>query len=250
MEKFKENVQTFRERAFKAIESEKSVEQSINALNRVLAEDGAAKFIAYHSSRLGARPSVDPYIRLTYPASWIKRYLTRGYIDVDPVVREGFSRSLAFDWTEIEIISEAEKAFFEDAAEHEVGVNGLSIPLIGRYGHRGLFSISSDLPFQEWSEWWRPKISDLLEIGHCVHKTAISRVIGGEVSRLPPRSLECLEWMSRGKTMSETATILNLSENTVRAYLRTARHKLNTANTSQAISKAIELGFIRPDSQV
>ena len=48
--------------------------------------------------KLGASPSADPYIRLTYPASWIKRYLQMGYVDIDPVVREGFLRTLPFDW--------------------------------------------------------------------------------------------------------------------------------------------------------
>src|SRR5271168_746042 len=54
--------------------------------------------LVYHSSKLGASPSSDPYIRLTYPASWIKRYLQMGYVDIDPVVREGFLRTLPFDW--------------------------------------------------------------------------------------------------------------------------------------------------------
>jgi hypothetical protein len=37
---------------------------------------------------VGTSPSADPYVRLTYPASWIKRYLLMGYQDIDLVLRE------------------------------------------------------------------------------------------------------------------------------------------------------------------
>ena len=55
--------------------------------------------------------------------------------------------------------------------------------------------------------------------------------------------------MSRGKTMAETAMILGITDNTVRAYLRTARSKLGTSNTMQATTLAIELGLIRPSER-
>jgi hypothetical protein len=35
--------------------------------------------LVYHSFPLGANPSATPYIRLTYPASWINRYLKMEY---------------------------------------------------------------------------------------------------------------------------------------------------------------------------
>src|SRR5256885_7914512 len=67
--------------------------------------------LVYHSSKMGASPSVEPYIRLTYPAAWIKRYLQMGYVDVDPVVREGFLRTLPFAWSELKIATAAEMTF-------------------------------------------------------------------------------------------------------------------------------------------
>jgi len=240
---------TLKDVGFKAIDEAETIEAAINAVRDILGKNGDVQHLVYHSSRLGFRPSVDPYIRLTYPASWIKRYLTNGYIDVDPVVREGFNRALPFDWSEITLVSEEEGAFFMDSVAHGVGTSGLSIPVISRYGHKGLFSMSSELPPEEWQEWCRTRVGDLSEIGHYIHKRALDQVLTPDMNSLPPRSVECLEWMSRGKTMSETAQILGIAENTVRAYLRTARSKLGTSNTMQATTRAIELGIIRPSQR-
>ena len=73
-------------RAFNVIASGDDIETVVIQLRDILRVD----HIVYHSSKLGQSPSRDPYIRLTYPASWIKRYLQMGYVDVDPVLREGF----------------------------------------------------------------------------------------------------------------------------------------------------------------
>src|SRR5664280_28400 len=90
--------------AFSIIENTPEIEVVIGKLRDLLNVD----HVVYNSSKLGASPSADPYIRLTYPASWIKRYLQMGYADVDPVLREGFRRTLPFNWNELTIQSAAE----------------------------------------------------------------------------------------------------------------------------------------------
>ena len=56
---------------------------------------------------------------------------------------------------------------------------------------------------------------------------------------LAKREVECLKWISVGKTASETAEILELSDRTVRFYLETARHKLKANTVAQAVAIAI-----------
>ena len=58
-------------------------------------------------------------------------------------------------------------------------------------------------------------------------------------SKLTPRESECLIWASRGKTIWETAKILNLSESTVREYLCNTMKKLDATTKVAAVSKAI-----------
>src|SRR5579862_7200332 len=107
--------------AYAIIEDTPEMEATITKLRDFLNVD----HLVYHSSKLGASPSADPFIRLTYPASWIKRYLQMGYVDVDPVIREGFLRTLPFDWSELTIQTAAEVAFLTDALAHGVGPHGL-----------------------------------------------------------------------------------------------------------------------------
>ena len=77
--------------ALAAVDEDSELETVVLKLRDLLRVD----HLVYHSSKLGSSPSADPYIRLTYPASWIKQYLQMGYVDVDPVLREGFARTLA-----------------------------------------------------------------------------------------------------------------------------------------------------------
>ncbi|MGB7543309.1 MAG: LuxR family transcriptional regulator [Burkholderiales bacterium] len=63
-------------------------------------------------------------------------------------------------------------------------------------------------------------------------------------SGLSDRERECLVWSAAGKTTSEIAALLAVSERTVIFHLANARHKLGAANSRHAITKAISLGLI------
>jgi len=63
-------------------------------------------------------------------------------------------------------------------------------------------------------------------------------------SQLSPRELECLQWVSDGKTAWECAIILGLSQHTVRCYLESARHKLNATSNTHAVSIAHRVGLL------
>lgn len=61
---------------------------------------------------------------------------------------------------------------------------------------------------------------------------------------LTARELEVLKWTSQGKTSSEIADILSLSDHTVNAYLNKAIKKLDCVNRTQLVAKAIRLRLI------
>jgi DNA-binding CsgD family transcriptional regulator len=226
--------------AYSIIEDTPELEATITKLRDLLNID----HLVYHSSKLGASPSVDPYIRLTYPASWIKRYLQMGYVDVDPVVREGFLRTLPFDWSELKIQRAAEASFLADALAHGVGPRGFSIPVRSKNGHRALFSISSSRSENEWVSFLRSTQPTLIQIANRVHRRVIDEVLGDDRPHLTTRELECLRWVARGKDTSEIAIILNISPHTARYYLKSARYKLDSVTSAQAVSKAVKLGIL------
>jgi hypothetical protein len=118
--------------AFSIVEHTEDMDGVVSKLRDFLTVD----HVVYYSTKLEA-PTV-PYIRLTYPASWVKRYLQMGYGEVDLVLREGFKRTLPFEWKELEFTSPAEAAFQSDALAHRIGPHGYAIPVSSRHGYRGL----------------------------------------------------------------------------------------------------------------
>jgi DNA-binding CsgD family transcriptional regulator len=61
---------------------------------------------------------------------------------------------------------------------------------------------------------------------------------------LSERELECLAWSARGKTIEDIATIIDISPETVRIYLKRINQKLDTVNRAHAIARAGALGLI------
>lgn len=57
--------------------------------------------------------------------------------------------------------------------------------------------------------------------------------------KLSPRELDCLKWAAAGKTVWETSIILGISQSTVRFFFENVRHKLDAANTTHAVAKAL-----------
>jgi DNA-binding CsgD family transcriptional regulator len=226
--------------AYSIIGDTPEMETTITKLRELLNID----HLVYHSSKLGASPSADPYIQLTYPDSWIKRYLQMGYIDIDPVIREGFLRTLPFDWSELKIQSAAEASFLMDALAHGVGPHGLSIPVQSKHGHRALFSVSFSRTEKEWMNFLKTTQPILIQIANRVHRRVIDEVFGEDRPHLTMRELDCLRWLSSGKNTNEIAVILNISPHTARDYLKSSRFKLDSVTSAQAVSKAVKLGLL------
>jgi DNA-binding CsgD family transcriptional regulator len=62
--------------------------------------------------------------------------------------------------------------------------------------------------------------------------------------KLSRRERECLYWAAKGKTFGEIATILTLSERTVKFYLDIARHKLGAMNITEAVAKGVSMNIL------
>lgn len=231
-------------RAFDVIDQTDDIDQALAQLADLIGVD----HLVYHSSKLGARPSSDPYIRLTYPAAWIKRYLQRGYVDVDPVLREGFLRTLPFDWSEVRIETPEEVAFFHDAMAHGVGPHGLSIPVRSKQGHRGLFSASAALDAPAWARLRETKLGLMIEMANRLHRRVVSEIFGEDGPHLTARELECLQWIALGKDTGDIAAILQISPHTTRDYLKSVRFKLDCVTTAQAVNKAVRLGLMSAEA--
>ncbi|MCG8273889.1 LuxR family transcriptional regulator [Aquamicrobium sp. NLF2-7] len=204
-------------------------------------------FVTYHLARTIAGKVDAPFVRTTYPDSWIARYLLKGYVEIDPIVRDGFSRRLPFHWHEATVGPDA-AAFLADASAHGIGGQGYSIPVVDKARRRGLLSINSALPVGQWAALVQRHRQEWASLAQIVHGKAIYELHGeaDPVPALSRRELECLHWTALGKDLKDIALMLNLSDHTVRDYLKSARLKLGCATRSAAATRAIHLGIITP----
>jgi LuxR family transcriptional regulator, quorum-sensing system regulator LasR len=62
--------------------------------------------------------------------------------------------------------------------------------------------------------------------------------------RLSPRQREVLTWSAEGKTTWETSVIIKCTEATVNYHLRQVIRKLEAANKTHAVWRALHLGLI------
>ena len=65
---------------------------------------------------------------------------------------------------------------------------------------------------------------------------------GNARAMLTPRELEIMQWIGRGKTTREIATVLVLSPHTVRKHVERILEKLGARTRSEAVARVVEAG--------
>ena len=89
---------------------------------------------------------------------------------------------------------------------------------------------------------------------HCLYITSVTGEVPSQseapAQPLSSREIECLHWLAAGKTISESAIILGISERTLRFHVNNARERLGVATTTQAIVAAtLKHGFHTSDAR-
>jgi DNA-binding CsgD family transcriptional regulator len=164
---------------------------------------------------------------------------------VDPVVKQALSECESFGWYELPLHAQHED-MFKAAREYGIGQSGYSFVYEDALSRRGVFSLTSDMPAAEWKRYIEPLRDDFETLLPILHSKAVAEATAGDYTppQLTPREYECLKFASEGKTYSEIAIILSLSEHTVRSYLKMARIKLDCVSMAQAVAKAVRMRLL------
>jgi DNA-binding CsgD family transcriptional regulator len=222
------------------------IETASLTIQRLLDEWGLHNS-AYIGFNLPTPRAERPLLATSYSAEWQKHYAQSSFIDIDPIVRSGFGGFLPVDWSEIDRGDPIVRKFFGEALELDVGSQGLSLPMRGRYGEFALFTVTWNGSHPEWLKIKEALLRDLMVLAWNFHAAAL-RSCGVELDekkiRLPPREASCLRWKALGKTDEDIARILSISPHTVRFHLEASRSRLNTTNTTHTVAKALALGLI------
>jgi LuxR family transcriptional activator of bioluminescence operon len=156
---------------------------------------------------------------------------------------------LPFFWNNggfIQPYRKAQQKVFHEAGSYGIN-NGYSIPIAGRSGECGLFSVVAQ---QE-----RLLFDALGTSGHLIyllglqlhdHLLALSTRLQQVTDEcaLTARELECLKWAADGLTTEQIADRVMISSATVNYHFTKIVTKLDAANRHHAAIKAVRLGLI------
>lgn len=231
-------------RVYEEIENTQNVDTALRLFQAAYPID----FVTYHLSQTTMNVVDTPFVRTTYDDAWVSRYLLRGYVKLDPIIKQGFQRQLPFDWQEVEM-SDSAKEFFQDAFRHGVGMSGFSIPIADK-SRKALLSLNSRASPSEWNAIVAMARSDWVELAFLIHRKAIFELYGDSdpTPALSPRETECLHWSALGNDAKGISVILGLSEHTTRSYLKSARFRLGCLTVTAATARALHLRLINPYS--
>lgn len=183
---------------------------------------------------------------------WIKRYIARGYSDIDPVVLHCAQHSTPLKWCDVnyadENIEQKQKAMMLDKERHGMG-SGISFPVHGPGSELSMLCLSAatgKLP-----EYGVLDTALLSLFASCVHNKyrEIENLDTSDDQyrkRLGTREREAMRWAVAGKTSWEISKIMQCSEATIVFLIRTVIEKLEANNRIQAASKIISEAHIMP----
>ena len=198
---------------------------------------------------LGYR-SADPYrmINVSYPPSWIDRYISEQLDVVDPVVVEHRLHFGLQYWSDSYEKHPEARQFIMSASDCGLKT-GYSYGLKTKNGNgASLFSFGG-----RSMERSVRTFHILRRIVPHFHQ-ALVRVVAPldhlrEVTlvKLSPREKEVLLWIKEGKTTSEISCKLSISERTVKFHVRNTLRKVRASTRAQAVAVSLEKGLIDID---
>lgn len=185
----------------------------------------------------------------TYDIEWVRRYIEKDYSQYDPVVLGAVRGFTPMNWKNLDWSSAQARQIMREAVAAGVGNQGWSVPIWGPGGEFAVFTANHTANDADWEKFLQEWKKDILLISHLVHQQAkriLKRETEAPTTELSPREKEALMHLSQGMSRSEVADCLKISENTLRAYIDSARHKLGAMNVTHAVALALAKGIIVP----
>ncbi|TAK48960.1 MAG: LuxR family transcriptional regulator [Xanthobacteraceae bacterium] len=197
------------------------------------------------------KKQLDPYVLLhSWPKGWYDRYISRNYLQVDPVIRELRSTTMPVAWHEVPYCPKNDKcahAVMMESREFRLQ-GGLSVPIYTQSGDQAGVSFGGSR--YELGAEDRAALHLIAIYGHAralalkQTKQNASQADGRKAPRLTAREVEVLKWVAAGKTSDVISDILLISSTTVEAHVIHACRKLDVVNRTQAVAEAIRAKLI------
>jgi len=178
------------------------------------------------------------------PSEWTKRYNERGYLFRDPIVSHLQNARAPFTWDDAyEVCGRSADVRLIRGEATEFGLRyGHVVPIPTLDGSIAAISFGGSDPETSAEAKDALTFAASYAIGRFLH---VPRQSVDAAVRVTPREIDCLLWAAEGKSDWDIATILGISRFTVLKHIRSARDKLDAANRTHAVVKAIRQHLIR-----
>jgi LuxR family quorum sensing-dependent transcriptional regulator len=179
----------------------------------------------------------------TRPEPWTEHYVEANHIFSDPMVRELYKTYDPYAWSDVLNRRKLEREDLRIVQEAgEFGMReGFVVPIYQLNGYFGLVSAAGGK--LELTERMR-SVLQLTSIYVHDKVARLHRALREQKARLSPREIECLKWVSAGKSDWVIGEILHLSERTVNGYIESAKRKYEVTTRVQAVLLAARDGYI------
>ena len=229
-------------------ESQPSVEDFNKIFRGILDAYGLTNAV-YFCTTFQGRSRDDPFTVFTYRKEWAEHYVKSNYANIDPVVSVSARSLLPVDWSLFSRSDRKVVKFFDEARHGGVGSQGVTIPIRGvENGIWASFSVTSTESPTAWAKQRSEILTDIVLVANFLHQKAYELHNPQELvdlNAITRRETQALAWTSEGKSVSDIATLMGISAETVKAHLDSARYKLGALNRVHAVAKAIRHGLIR-----
>ena len=166
-----------------------------------------------------------------------------------PYYHACFDGRVGFDWATVrtrDSLTDNERKAWRYLADFGL-MQGFTLP-IHAPRHFSFVTVVGEAHDLSWARRAEANVASLMFTSHVYYEAVRERFPEFsqpcEDALLTDRERECLGWVAAGKTNDEVATILGLSIETVKIYLKRAMRKLDATTRAQAVAKAYRVGLI------
>ena len=224
-----------------------SVASQLNELSHQLMANGV-KALSYHVtppfySQVSKRTSV---YHFGYPQEIVATYLNPEILESDPIPDHVMAVGHVMTWQQSvadQKLTERHRAYVRKATDMGF-IDGVAVPLFGPNSRNSYFSMNFDRPMAADDE---EIVAPLVAIAQSCHRRicAIINQSGEDEPPLSERESQVLYWISRGKSNSDMAIILDISQATVDSYIRRLFKKLQVNDRISAVIVGLSNSLIK-----